>query len=66
MIQSCDILGQQWLQKNHDDLVISMMTLVMRTTATYSQYNMMVVKMMMLPMAVKEVMVMVIMVTFSQ
>ena len=33
--------------KNHDDLVISMMTLAMRTTVTFSQKNMMVAKMMM-------------------
>ena len=43
-----------------------MMTLAMRTTVTFSQKNMMVAKMMMLPMVVMEVMVMVMMVTFSQ
>ena len=49
--------------KNHDNLVISMMTLA---TVTFSQKNMMVAKMMMLMMVVMEVMVMVMMVTFSQ
>ena len=49
--------------KKHDDLVINMMTLAMRTTVTFSQKNMMVAKMMMLMMVVMEVMVMV---TFSQ